>query len=322
VPGARDAALDAIAARAEAAFAREAGAPPPLTLRGGDAVDGHDLAEPYDPALDAPTEAYLERFARWAMPYLDATSWKHYLPRLMRYAAAHPDDPGMVVEATVRSLRPPDREPPRLATLASGQEAVVVAFLEHLVLRGAGSGGSGEEAARALEEWWHPGATHRLPPATREAARATPVAWRAVVLRRSALELPASLVAWGEREIPTERRRMASWRGHLCGDAGVLVVVQARPLGAATFRDTVEGLARWMGEPRVAPHAVRVPGARRAERLEGIVHPVSPAEPERAVAVAAEDAEERHTLVVRAWPRDDVTREVERLVASWRLGGA
>ncbi|HZF67780.1 MAG TPA: DUF6714 family protein [Gemmatirosa sp.] len=322
MPGERDAALDAIATRAEAAFAREAGAPPPLTLRGGSAVDGDDVPEPYDAARDAPTDAYLERFAGWAMPYLDATSWKHYLPHLMRYAAARPEDPGMVVGATVRSLRPPDREPPRLAALAPEQEAVVVAFLEQLALRGAEPGSPGEEAARALEEWWLPGGSLRPRPDAREAARAAPVAWRAAVLRRSMLELPDSLVAWGEREILTESRRVASWRGHLCGDAVALVVVQVRPLAAATFRDTVEGLVRWMGAPRVPAHAVRVPGARRAERLEGIVHPVSPAEPERAVAIAAEDAEERHTLVVRAWPRDDVARAVERIVASWRLGGA
>lgn len=319
--GTRDAAMDAIVARAEAAFAREAGAPPPLTLRGASAVDGYDPPEPYDAALDAPSDAYVERHAFWAMPYLDATSWKHYLPRLLRYAAARPDDPAMVVEALVRSLRPPDREPPRLATLAPEQEAVVVAFLERLALADDAGEGTAGDAARALEEWWLPGAALRPDPAARATARAAPVDWHPAVLRRSALELPATMAFWGETEIPEESRRMASWRGHLCGDAVAQVIVQARPVAAAPFADIVRGLARWMGEPVVPAHDVRIAGARRAARLEGIVHPVSPAEPERVVAVVAEDAAERHALVVRAWPRDDVTRAVERIVASWRLGG-
>ena len=53
---------------------------------------------------------------------LDARSWRHYLPRLIEYAFAHPDDPAMAVEATVRSLRPPDRMPARLTTLSASQE--------------------------------------------------------------------------------------------------------------------------------------------------------------------------------------------------------
>ena len=55
-----------------------------------------------------PTDAYLEGFAFWGLGYLDARSWRHYLPRLIEYAFRHPHDPAMVTEALVRSLRPPE----------------------------------------------------------------------------------------------------------------------------------------------------------------------------------------------------------------------
>src|SRR4029453_16667314 len=105
---------------------------PPLTLRGGNSVDSYDEAEPFDPVRDEPTDAYIEGFAFWGLGYLDAQSGRHYLPRLIRYALRRPDDPAMAVEALIRSLRPPDRYPPRLTTLTLDQEAVVVAFLAPL----------------------------------------------------------------------------------------------------------------------------------------------------------------------------------------------
>src|SRR3982751_5054402 len=112
--------------RARHAFRDDLASPPALTLRGANAVDGYDEPEPYDETADAPTDEYLERFTFWAMPYLDARSWRHYLSRLFEYALAHPTDPHMVTEALVRSLRPPDRLSPRLATLTREQEAVIV----------------------------------------------------------------------------------------------------------------------------------------------------------------------------------------------------
>ena len=45
-------------------------------------------------AHDQPTDAYLEGFAFWGLAYLDAQSWRHYLPRLIDYALRRPDDPG------------------------------------------------------------------------------------------------------------------------------------------------------------------------------------------------------------------------------------
>ena len=121
--------------RAQQAFGDDVASPPALTLRGANAVDGYDEPDPYHEAADAPTDEYLERFAFWAMPYLDARSWRHYLPRLIEYALAHPRDPHMVTEALVRSLSPPDRVSPRLATLTPEQTTVIVDLLKLIVNR-------------------------------------------------------------------------------------------------------------------------------------------------------------------------------------------
>src|SRR5678816_1879884 len=138
------------------AFREELAEPPALTLRGANAVDSYERPEPFDAAFDEPTDEYLERFTFWAMPYLDARSWRHYLPRLIEYALAHPTDPRMVTEALVRSLRPPDRLSPRLATLDAKQEAVVVDLLK-LIAVDDRPHGARDDAIAALEEWWLPG---------------------------------------------------------------------------------------------------------------------------------------------------------------------
>ena len=53
-------------------------------------------AGPFDPAEDEPSDAYLEGFTLWGLGYLDARSWRHYLPRLIDYALRRPTDPAMV----------------------------------------------------------------------------------------------------------------------------------------------------------------------------------------------------------------------------------
>jgi len=97
--------------------------------------------------------------------YLDAQSWRHYLPRLIDYAFRRPDDPAIAVEALLGSLRPPDRYPPRLGTLTAEQEAVIVAFLETLAL-GDGSDHLQDEAQQALEQ-----RVNRLDPRTQSPPR-------------------------------------------------------------------------------------------------------------------------------------------------------
>jgi hypothetical protein len=148
-----------ISLRAIEAFSADAVTTPQMTLRGGYAADSYDFAPPYDPELDKLTDTYLEDYTFWGLAHLDPASWRHYLPYLIDYTFRHLDDPKMAVEGLLHNLRPPDREPPRLASLTAEQEAVIVAFLEDMAF--------GEDSAnrdfamQVLEEWWIPDARHR-----------------------------------------------------------------------------------------------------------------------------------------------------------------
>lgn len=231
----------AIVARAFEMFEADVSAPPPLTLRGANAVDGYDQPMPFDPAADEPTDAYIEGFAFWALAYLDARSWRHYLPRLIDYASRHPDDPAMAVEALVRSLRPPDRYPPRLATLNAGQEDVVRSFLEEIAL-GEGFPNLQTDAQQALEEWWLPNARSRPTPQDIEVLRAAPVAYRSAAGDVYRLSLPETFTSGGAHAIPQESRRVQAWGGHLCGDAHTIVAVNVTPLDKRSLADSVSTL--------------------------------------------------------------------------------
>src|SRR5678810_687207 len=72
--------------RAYEVFKADADSAPNITLRGGNAIDGYDEPPPFDPAIDEPTDAYLETHAFHGMNFIDAQSWRHYLPRLIDYA--------------------------------------------------------------------------------------------------------------------------------------------------------------------------------------------------------------------------------------------
>jgi hypothetical protein len=65
----------------------------------------------------------------------------------------------MVVEGLLHSLRPPDREPPRLASLTVEQESVIVEFLEDLAF--SEDSANQDFAQQVLEEWWLPDALYR-----------------------------------------------------------------------------------------------------------------------------------------------------------------
>ena len=196
-----------IVARVFQLFADDLQQPPPLTLRGANAIDSHDWPTPFEASADLVTDSYLEGFAFWGLAYLDAQSWRHYLPALIKYALGRPDDPAMVAEALVRSLRPPDHSPARLASLTPAQEAAVTAFLEH-VARVAGPGGLSADATDALDEWWRPGARSRPTPEAIAAARAEPVRYRHHVDASFRLDLPDTLAGSGARTIPEEARRV------------------------------------------------------------------------------------------------------------------
>lgn len=134
---------------------------PPMSLRGGAAVDDGHTATDFDAALDRPTSEYLEEYY-WGVPHLDAVSWRYYLPILIEHAlrnvaAARSN----AVDAFLASLRPPDRDPPRFASLSAEQEEAVVAMLERLAFDEASTWKS--QAILALEEYWGPGALYRGP---------------------------------------------------------------------------------------------------------------------------------------------------------------
>jgi hypothetical protein len=149
-------------------FQADVAATPTMTLRGGSATDGYAEAPAFDPALDEPTEAYLETYAFAGLVYLDAASWRHYLPRLIDYALRHIDSsaPGtMAIDGLLWSLRPPDREPPRLGSLSAEQEAVIVAFLDVLAFDDYSVHQDlALQVLQVLEEYWVPNALYRERP--------------------------------------------------------------------------------------------------------------------------------------------------------------
>jgi hypothetical protein len=156
---------DQIVQRAYELFRADAEAPPPVTLRGGNALDSYNEPPPYDPAVDAPTDEYLETHAFHGLNFLDAQSWRHYLPRLIDYALRNiaSNAPGtMAIDALLWSLRPPDREPPRLASLSKEQEEVIVAVLDQLAF--ADDSVYQVDAMEVMEEWWVPNALYRPRP--------------------------------------------------------------------------------------------------------------------------------------------------------------
>jgi hypothetical protein len=306
-----------IVSRAFEVFQADAAAPPPLTLRAANAVDSYELPMGFDPVKDEPSDAYLEGFAFWGIGYLDARSWRHYLPRLIDYALRRPDDPAMVTEALVRSLRPPDGYPPRLAALSADQEEVVRAFLEHAAL-GDAMPHVQAEAQQALEEWWLPNASCRPTAEDTAALRAAPVEHRVVGGDVYRLSLPETFTGSGLREIPEESRRVQTWGGFLCGDGHTVVAVNVTPLRLRSLAESVRARATLFRDP-VKPRSIVVPGSPHAERLDGVTRGDSPAEPQTLAIVFATAREELVTLTIRSWPRDDLDRAVERILGSFEI---
>jgi len=148
-----------IASRAFEIFQLDGVVSPPMTLRGGNAIDGYSTPPPYNAQLDQPTDEYLERY-HWGITFLDPLSWQYYLPYLITYAVRNfRDGTSMVIHNLLSSLRPPDQEPPRLASLSQAQERVIVSFLDVLAFD--------EEsqwqvyALQVMEEYWLPNALYR-----------------------------------------------------------------------------------------------------------------------------------------------------------------
>ena len=303
--------------RAFDVFSEDMASPPPLTLRGGNQIDGYNFAEPFDADRDRETDEYLEGFSYWGLIYLDARSWRHYLPRLIDYAFRKPDDPAMVIEALVRSLRPPDRYPPRLATLTREQEATIRDFLEQLALTD-GWPHVRDDAQQALEEWWLPNPHSRPTSHDLHAARAAPTTYREVRRTMYQLAVPDTLVSAGERDIPSESRRVETWGGYLCGDAHAIVAVNVTPIAVRSLEESVRARQALFREP-VAAREIEVRGTRRARRLDGLSHGDSPAEPKALTIVFAEASSDLVTLRLHTWPRDDLKVVVDRIVTSFEI---
>ena len=153
---------DAIIKRAYEVFRSDLESTPAITLRGGHSLDRYDEPPPYDAALDEPTDTYLETWAFDGLNFLDPPSWRHYLARLIDYAlrniASHASG-SMAIDGLLWSLRPPDRDPPRLRSLTREQEEVIVAVLDELAF--AEDSVYREDAMQVMEEWWIPGALYR-----------------------------------------------------------------------------------------------------------------------------------------------------------------
>lgn len=306
-----------IVSRAFEVFRADTATPPPLTLRGGNALDGYSQPAPFDSAEDEPTDAYLEGFAFWGLGYLDARSWRHYLPRLIDYAFRRPNDPTMVTEALIRSLRPPDRYPPRLASLSADQEDVVRAFLEHAAFSDAVPHVQAD-AQQALEEWWLPNARCRPTAQETAALRAAPVLTRTVGDELYLLSVPETFTGSGVRNIAEESRRVQTWGGYLCGDAHTIVAVNVTPLDARSPEDLAQARSSLFRD-MVFPRPIVVRGATRAARVDGLTRGDSPAEPQTLAMVFAIADDQLVMLSIRSWPRPDVEREVERILDSFEI---
>jgi hypothetical protein len=144
-------------ARFRDAFAADQAAVAPMTLREGDAIDSY-AAPPSRDETDAVTDDYLEKYC-WGLPHLDPDSWRHYLPALADLAQRRLSSNSDAIGAMINSLRPPDREPPRLTSLTPLQEAAVRELLELLAF--SPDSAYQAEACQALEEWWIEDALYR-----------------------------------------------------------------------------------------------------------------------------------------------------------------
>ncbi len=143
---------------AKRVFSDNLGTSPQRTLRAGDALDEYRPELGFDPVTDCISDEYLEEY-HWGINHLDPESWKHYLPTLIEYSIRYIDEDSLVTIALLNSLRPPDRTPPRLASLSQEQERVISGLLE--ILAHNESSAHQELACQVMDEWWIPNSLYR-----------------------------------------------------------------------------------------------------------------------------------------------------------------
>ena len=134
------------------------------------------------------------------------------------------------------------------------------------------------------------------------------------------LSVPETFTGSGTRTIPQESWRVETWGGYLCGDAHTVVAVNVTPLNVRSLADSVRARATLFRDT-VSPRSIVVRGSPRAERLDGLTQVGSPAEPQTLAMVFAITRDELVTLSIRSWPRDDVGREVARILDSFEIIG-
>jgi len=150
--------MDSITALIAASFV---GSPahPPISLRGGNALDDYETPPAFDPVMDRVTPEYLEKHC-WGIAHLDSESWRFYLPHYLAYAVQHVTGASSTaMDCFLASLRPPDRDPPRFGALSEAEEKVIVAVLDRLAFSEDSAWQA--EAMLVLEEYWAPGAIYR-----------------------------------------------------------------------------------------------------------------------------------------------------------------
>src|SRR6185503_1090698 len=132
------------------------------------------------------------------------------------------------------------------------------------------------------------------------------------------LDIPETLAGSGVRHIPEESRHVETWGGYLRYDAHTIVAVNVSPLEVRSLGDAMSARLALYREPPDS-RSVDVLGARQARRLDGLTRGDSPVEPQALTLLLAENGLDLFTLTVRAWPRDDVASDVERIVNSFEL---
>ena len=99
-----------------------------------------------------------------------------------------------------------------------------------------------------------------------------------------------------------------------------MVAVNVTPLAWRSLAESLQARATLFRQAQ-SPQSIVVPGSPRAERLDGVAQLGNPAEPETLTMVFAVARDELVTLSIRSWPREDLDREVERILGSFEIIG-
>jgi hypothetical protein len=100
-----------------------------------------------------------------------------------------------------------------------------------------------------------------------------------------------------------------------------MVAVNVTPIDTCSLADAVRRRSTLFRDT-VSPRSIVVSGSPGAKRLEGLTHGDSPAEPQTFAMIFAVAGDELVTLSIRSWPREDLAREVERILGSFEIIGS